>query len=134
MFENLIESTDAGSGRSKTTMLVSFGVHAIVLLTMIVIPLYYYDALPDQELLTFLAAPPPPRRIIRFASRSVSSSAASSDAHWSSKCLFRAILMDPVCGPPDTALTLAAFCANSCANEIAGTRRAASSSSRQRSA
>ena len=60
MFENLIESTDHPGGRSKTPMFVSFVVHGIIILTMIVIPLYYYDALPDQELLTFLAAPPPP--------------------------------------------------------------------------
>jgi len=61
MFEDsLIES----AGRIKTkrgwTTLVSFFLQCILIVIVILIPLIYTEALPRQQLMTFLVAPPPP--------------------------------------------------------------------------
>ena len=61
MFEDsLIES----AGRLKTkrglTTALSFVVQIILIGVMILIPLIYTEALPKQQLMTFLVAPPPP--------------------------------------------------------------------------
>jgi protein TonB len=62
MFEDsLIES--GGRFRSKrqgATTLLSFFLQAILLGILILIPLIYTEALPKQQLMTFLVAPPPP--------------------------------------------------------------------------
>ncbi|MGI9103027.1 MAG: energy transducer TonB [Terriglobales bacterium] len=61
MFEDsLIES--GGKLRSKrgATTLLSFFLQAILLGILILIPLIYTEALPKQQLMTFLIAPPPP--------------------------------------------------------------------------
>jgi protein TonB len=60
MFDALIESSYGGERRKSGTFFVSLVVHAIVLAVIVLIPLIYYQALPEHELLTFLAAPPPP--------------------------------------------------------------------------
>src|SRR6201997_4446267 len=61
MFEDsLVES----SGRIKTkrglTTFLSFGLQMLLLGVMVLIPLIYTEALPKQQLMTFLVAPPPP--------------------------------------------------------------------------
>jgi protein TonB len=61
MFEDsLVES----SGRIKTkrgvTTFVSFAVQIALLGVLVLIPLIYTEALPKQQLMTFLVAPPPP--------------------------------------------------------------------------
>jgi len=61
MFEDsLIES----GGRLKTkrgaTTVVSFALQIFLICVLILIPLIYTDALPKQQLMTFLVAPPPP--------------------------------------------------------------------------
>jgi periplasmic protein TonB len=61
MFEDsLIES----SGRLRTkrgwTTIVSFIVQIGLLIVLVLIPLIYTEALPRQQLMTFLVAPPPP--------------------------------------------------------------------------
>src|SRR3954451_4971933 len=61
MFEDsLVES----AGRIKTkrgiTTFLSFGLQMLLLGVMVLIPLIYTEALPKQQLMTFLVAPPPP--------------------------------------------------------------------------
>jgi periplasmic protein TonB len=61
MFEDsLVES----SGRLKTKRplmtLLSFGLQGFLIGILILIPLIYTEALPKQQLMTFLVAPPPP--------------------------------------------------------------------------
>ena len=67
MFEDsLVES----SGRIKTkrgmTTFLSFGFQMLLLGIMVLIPLIYTEALPKQQLMTFLVAPPPRRRHLRL--------------------------------------------------------------------
>src|SRR5580765_7328509 len=61
MFEDsLIES----GGRLKTkrgiTTVISFGLQVLLVAVLILLPLLYTEALPKQQLMTFLVAPPPP--------------------------------------------------------------------------
>jgi protein TonB len=61
MFEDsLIES----GGRLKTkrgwTSIVSFAIQIMIVGVMVLIPLIFTEALPKQQLMTFLVAPPPP--------------------------------------------------------------------------
>ena len=60
MFDALIESSYGRERRKSGIFFVSLVVHAIILAVVVLIPLIYYQALPQHELLTFLAAPPPP--------------------------------------------------------------------------
>jgi periplasmic protein TonB len=61
MFEDsLVES--AGKLRTKRgwTTILSFALQIFLLSIMVLIPLIYTEALPKQQLMTFLVAPPPP--------------------------------------------------------------------------
>ncbi|MGA1998534.1 MAG: TonB family protein [Terriglobales bacterium] len=61
MFEDsLIESGGRRGGKRGATTLLSFVLQAILLGILILIPLIYTEALPKQQLMTFLVAPPPP--------------------------------------------------------------------------
>jgi protein TonB len=61
MFEDsLIESGGRLSSKRGATTLLSFFLQAILLGILILIPLIYTEALPKQQLMTFLVAPPPP--------------------------------------------------------------------------
>jgi len=62
MFEDsLIESGGRfGSGRRRATTLVSMIIQCFMIGILILIPLIYTEALPKQQLMTFLVAPPPP--------------------------------------------------------------------------
>ena len=62
MFEDsLIESGGRfGAKRRGATTIVSFVLQGILLGILILIPLIYTEALPRQQLMTFLVAPPPP--------------------------------------------------------------------------
>jgi len=61
MFEDsLIESSGQGKGRKPVTILISVVVHTVMIVVLVLIPLIYTDALPAQQLMTFLVAPPPP--------------------------------------------------------------------------
>ena len=58
MFDELIESSHSPEkGRSRTFFL-SLMVHSVLLAVVLLIPLVYYQGLPQYELLTVLAAPP----------------------------------------------------------------------------
>jgi protein TonB len=62
MFEDsLLESAGKlKSQRHKYTTAVSFGVQLLLIGVLVLIPLIYTQALPKQQLMTFLVAPPPP--------------------------------------------------------------------------
>jgi protein TonB len=62
MFEDsLLESGNRfRSGKRAGTTLLSFVLQMLLLCVLILIPLIYTDALPKQQLMTFLVAPPPP--------------------------------------------------------------------------
>ena len=58
MFDALIESSHSPEKRRSRTVFVSLLIHSVVLAVIVVIPLIYYQGLPEYELLTVLAAPP----------------------------------------------------------------------------
>src|SRR5437660_1683476 len=61
MFEDsLIESGGKLKTKRGATTLFSFVLQMILLGVLILIPLLYTEALPKQQLMTFLVAPPPP--------------------------------------------------------------------------
>jgi len=61
MFEDsLIESGNKLKTKRGMTTVVSFLLQMMLLGILILIPLIYTDALPKQQLMTFLVAPPPP--------------------------------------------------------------------------
>jgi len=61
MFEDsLIESAGRRSGKRAGTTLISFIIQIGLIGILILIPLIYTEALPKQQLMTFLVAPPPP--------------------------------------------------------------------------
>ena len=60
----MIESSDL-EGKSDiakrlVTMVLSLVLHVFLLLVVIIVPLWFFNMLPEAELLTFLIAPPPP--------------------------------------------------------------------------
>src|SRR5690242_16084812 len=62
MFEDsLIESSGRlKSGKRAGTTMLSFVLQILFIGVLILIPLIYTEALPKQQLMTFLVAPPPP--------------------------------------------------------------------------
>ncbi len=61
MFEDsLLESGKRGKTRRGWTTLLSFILQCFLIGIMILVPLIYTEALPKQQLMTFLVAPPPP--------------------------------------------------------------------------
>ena len=61
MFEDsLIESGNKLKTKRGATTVLSFAIQVFLLGILILIPLIYTDALPKQQLMTFLVAPPPP--------------------------------------------------------------------------
>src|SRR3989338_7236303 len=60
MFEQLLESTTAKKTRNPWAYAVSVTVQFIALGVLILIPLLYTEALPQQQMLSWLVAPPPP--------------------------------------------------------------------------
>ena len=61
MFEDsLIESGGKLKTRRPATALLSFGLQAVIVGILVIIPLLFTEALPRAQLMTFLVAPPPP--------------------------------------------------------------------------
>lgn len=60
MFHDLIESSQNQEARKPRALVLSVFAHGVVLAVVLLIPLIYYQALPAQEIVTFLVAPPPP--------------------------------------------------------------------------
>jgi periplasmic protein TonB len=62
MFEDsLLESSGKlKSGRQRSATVVSFVIQSLMIGVLVLIPLIYTEALPKQQLMTFLVAPPPP--------------------------------------------------------------------------
>ncbi|MCI0350078.1 MAG: energy transducer TonB [Acidobacteriales bacterium] len=61
MFEDsLVESSGKLKTKRPLMTLLSFGLQGFLIGILILIPLIYTEALPKQQLMTFLVAPPPP--------------------------------------------------------------------------
>lgn len=61
MFEDsLMESAGKLKTKRGVTTMISFVIQTLLIGVMILIPLIYTEALPKQQLMTFLVAPPPP--------------------------------------------------------------------------
>jgi len=61
MFEDsLLESSGRLRTKRKWTTVLSFALQCLLIGVMILVPLIYTEALPRQQLMTFLVAPPPP--------------------------------------------------------------------------
>ncbi len=61
MFEDsLLESSGRLKTKRRWTTVLSFVLQCLLIGVMILIPLIYTEALPKQQLMTFLVAPPPP--------------------------------------------------------------------------
>src|SRR5215469_4423674 len=61
MFEDsLIESGGRLKTKRASTTILSFLLQVMLLGILVLVPLIYTDALPKQQLMTFLVAPPPP--------------------------------------------------------------------------
>lgn len=56
----LLETNDLQRRRRTLSAALSFVVQCLVLGVLLIVPLMFTDALPQQQLLTFLMAPPPP--------------------------------------------------------------------------
>ncbi len=59
MFDNLIESSTLAH-RSRGGLFFSVVVHAVIVTLLIALPLIYYQAIPESDVLTYLFAAPPP--------------------------------------------------------------------------
>jgi periplasmic protein TonB len=60
MFEDSLIESGKRFKRKPGATILSFTLQALLLGVLILIPLIYTDALPKQQLMTFLVAPPPP--------------------------------------------------------------------------
>ncbi len=61
MFEDsLVESGGRLKGKRKTTTAISFVLQLLLIGVLVLLPLIFTEALPRQQLMTFLVAPPPP--------------------------------------------------------------------------
>lgn len=61
MFDHLTESSPTRTrARNPWTVLLSAILQIALVIVMVLVPLIYTEALPKQQLLTFLVAPPPP--------------------------------------------------------------------------
>ena len=58
--DTLLESSAGQRKRKASATVLSVIIQCLLLGTIILIPLWFTDALPQQQLVTFLAAPPPP--------------------------------------------------------------------------
>ena len=61
MFEDsLMESGGRLKGKRGTTTVISFVLQILLIGVLVLLPLIFTEALPRQQLMTFLVAPPPP--------------------------------------------------------------------------
>ena len=61
MFEDsLLESAGRLRTKRKWTTMLSFVLQGLLIGLLVLMPLIYTEALPRQQLMTFLVAPPPP--------------------------------------------------------------------------
>ena len=58
--QSFVELSDADCKRKRVTQTGSFIVQSLVLGVLVLLPLWFVDVLPVQQLATFLVAPPPP--------------------------------------------------------------------------
>src|SRR6516162_10044986 len=66
MFEDsLIESGNRLKTARGWTSTIAFAFQIFLVVVLVLIPLIFTEALPKQQLMTFLVAPPPPPRFLR---------------------------------------------------------------------
>ncbi|HEV2714659.1 MAG TPA: energy transducer TonB [Terriglobales bacterium] len=58
--DSLLDSGDQERNRRRFATLLSFTFQCLLIGTLLIVPLMFTEALPKQQLLTFLVAPPPP--------------------------------------------------------------------------
>jgi protein TonB len=58
--DSLLELSETERRRRKGTALVSFILQGLIVGVLVLLPLWFLDTLPAQQLVTFLVAPPPP--------------------------------------------------------------------------
>jgi len=64
MFESTLQNGRCSIARRIVSLLVSASIHVATILVLVLLPLVYFDVLPELDLVTFLiAAPPPPAPI-----------------------------------------------------------------------
>jgi periplasmic protein TonB len=60
MFEDVEQMGKSDGAKRLLSLAVSMVVHFVLIIVVIIVPLWYFNALPEGEILTFLIAPPPP--------------------------------------------------------------------------
>lgn len=60
MFESVKQETGEGGMKYAASLLISLGVHALLICALILVPLVFFNVLQTHELLTFLIEPPQP--------------------------------------------------------------------------
>lgn len=60
MFEFVEDTSRLSLGKRLLTLFISIAAHIVALVVIVVLPLVFFNVLPESELLTFLIAPPPP--------------------------------------------------------------------------
>jgi protein TonB len=58
--DSLLELSSSDRRRRKSTALFSFIIQGLIVGVLLLLPLWFLDTLPAQQLVTFLVAPPPP--------------------------------------------------------------------------
>jgi len=58
----MFEQTFVGGGKTKKswTVLLAFGIQAVLIIVAVIIPMIWFEVLPSAQLQSFLVAPPPP--------------------------------------------------------------------------
>ncbi len=60
MFEYVEEMNKSDMAKRIVSMVVSLVIHVVLIITVVILPLVFFNVLPESEILTFLIAPPPP--------------------------------------------------------------------------
>ena len=60
MFEDVDQITKSDGLKRLSSLVISIVLHIVLIITVIIMPLVFFNVLPESELLTFLIAPPPP--------------------------------------------------------------------------
>src|SRR6266571_138350 len=60
MFKTFEQTSHTGFGRRLLMMMVSIVAHAVAIFVLVVLPLLFFNVLPERDLLTWLTAAPAP--------------------------------------------------------------------------
>jgi TonB family protein len=65
MFEDVDEINKSDGLKRLSAMVISIVLHFVLIIVIIIMPLVFFNVLPEGELLTFLIAPPPPPKPVK---------------------------------------------------------------------